>query len=1225
MKQLKHLYLFLIGTIVCSTLVQAQTFEFVQNNGQWNNNVLFQGELSNGAFFLKQNGYRVLQHQPEELAKIKASMTGHSLHGLVENSKGNLTAAAAHTDDVESGSGSGNSNATMQLHSHAYDVTFVNASSKVQVQTQKQQPGYFNYLLGNDPSKWASNVHAFGEVWMKGMYPGVDVRYYSENGFLKYDLLLQPNARLQDIAIAYTGDVKLSLRSNGDLLVKTSISEVIEKAPVSYQLVNGVRKEVLVKYVLSGNTVKLKSSGYDPLQTLVIDPTLVFSSFTGSASDNWGYTATYDAGGNLYAGGIVFGNLYPVTAGAFQTTFAGGNAQTGESRGFDIAIMKFNTNGTQRIYATYLGGTGNEQPHSLIVDNAGNLIMAGRTTSTNYPRTTPQVGAGGAWDIVVTKLNATGSGLVGSIVMGGTLDDGVNIKHKYSGSVTASSLMQNYGDDARSEVILDGAGNIIVASCSRSDNFPVTPNAIQSTRLGEQDALLLKFPPTLASVTFATYLGGSGDDAAYVATISPAGNIYVSGGTASANFPGNKTGTVGPVFSGGLADGFVAEVTPDGSTLLRSTFIGTTGTDQIYGVQFDRFGFFYCMGTSTGNFPVRNAPFSQAGGKQFIAKLNSDLSAWVYSTVFGTNVSTPNISPTAFLVDRCENVYVSGWGGPVVSPSSGGIPYAASGTSGMTITPDAIQSQTDGRDFYFFVMEKDATRQLFGSYFGQLNGINSNAGADHVDGGTSRFDAAGVIYQGICANCSQGQFPITPGVVGPNNPSGSCNQAVIKVSFDLSGIRSGVKSSIGSVDGDTSGCVPITVNFRDTIALAKSYEWDFGDGTRITTTNSNIAHTFNAVGQYRVRLISVDSSKCFPRDTSYVSIRIRDDIASVQAAATKLVPCESNTYRFDNLSVPFTGKPFKANSFTWIFGDNSAPVVAGTAPVTHSFPGAGTYNVQLILTDTNYCNAPDTFRLPLRVSPLVDAVFTTPATGCAPYDAVFQNNSQGGQQFIWDFGDGTTSNAISPIKTYTVPGTYRVKLIVIDNNTCNGIDSTEQTITISGKPTASFTFVPSPAQENIPTTFTNLSTVVPQYKWFFGDGDSLLTFRRDTLVRHQYNQTGTYNACLIAINEFGCPDTICRPVPAIINPLVDVVSAFTPNGDGVNDRAVVYGYGVAKLTFRIYNRWGQLMFETAMPRTGWDGIYNGKPQPMDAYGYTLEAEMVTGEKVKRSGSITLIR
>src|SRR5690606_23632703 len=136
--------------------------------------------------------------------------------------------------------------------------------------------------------------------------------------------------------------------------------------------------------------------------------------------------------------------------------------------------------------------------------------------------------------------------------------------------------------------------------------------------------------------------------------------------------------------------------------------------------------------------------FSNPGSKQFVAKLQPDLSSFVYSTVFGTRGDFPNLSPVAFLVDRCQNVYVSGWGGGINASQK----YPTIGTNDMTITPNAIQSRGDGNDFYFFVLERDATSQLFGSYYGQLEGFG-----DHVDGGTSRFDANGIIYQAICANC----------------------------------------------------------------------------------------------------------------------------------------------------------------------------------------------------------------------------------------------------------------------------------------------------------------------------------------------------------------------------------------------------------------------------------------------------------------------------------------
>lgn len=1208
MYKLRFLVVLLLGI---AAQVKSQSFEFTENKGQWDAHVKFKGELSSGAFFLMNNGYRVLQHDTAAFAKALQIMSGHgNMPDINASPKTNLKAAVSVKPDNR-----------IVVNSHAYDVSFAGANPQPVILPEREMVGYANYFIGDDKRKWADHVKTYGALLYKNIYPGIDVRYYSENGYVKYDLIVQPNAPADRIALQYDGVEDLKVQ-DGDLYIKTSVNTVREQYPLSYQVINGKRQQVKCRYELTGKTVRFNLSGYDRSQVLVIDPTLIFSSFTGSLSDNWGYTATYDGAGNLYAGGIVFGNSYPVTPGAFQTTWAGGG-NTGENGGFDIGIMKFNPSGTQRVYATYIGGsTGNEQPHSLVVDNNGDLILAGRTTSSNYPTTSPVIGTGGGWDIIVSKLSASGAAMLGSLRIGGSKDDGVNIKHKYGGAAGSGpvSLMRNYGDDARSEVVLDGAQNIYVASCTQSTDFPATAGSFQQVKSGLQDGLILKFNASLTSMLFASHIGGSEDDAAYVMAIAPNGDIYAGGGTSSSNFPGNKAGTVGSTFGGGICDGFIAVISNDGSTLKKTAFIGTPGADQVYGIQFDRSGFFYLEGTSTGNFPVNNAPFSQPGGKQFIAKLPEDLSSYIYSTVWGTNSLLPNISPIAFLVDRCENVYVSGWGGTVIETNP---PYAVSGTVGLTVTPDAIKSATDGRDFYFFVLEKDAKSILFASFFGQQDPSRIS---DHVDGGTSRFDQDGIIYQAICANCQGGQFPVTPGVVGSTNPSGRCNEAVVKIAFDLSGVRGGVKASINNVDNDTTGCVPLTVSFRDTVQIAKTYEWLFADGTATQITSvPTISHTFNSVGNYRVRMIAVDSSRCYPRDTTYVTIKVRADKAPVLAAATKLPPCESNTYRLDNQSTAPPGKPFQNNSFKWIFGDNSADLVAGTGSVTHMFPGPGTYNVKLVLTDTNYCNTPDTFPLTLRVSPNVVARFETPPSGCAPYLASFNNTSLGGANFTWTFGDGTGSTEISPSKLYSTPGSYTVKLVAFDNNTCNLVDSTETTIIVSGKPTAAFSFSPNPPQENIITTFTNLSSEAVRYNWLFGDNATLQTISRDTIVKHQYKRTDTYTACLVAINEFNCADTICQPIPIIINPLLDVVSAFTPNNDGVNDRAVVIGYGIEKMTFRIYNRWGQMVFESSDEDLGWDGKYKGKNQPMDAYGYTLDAVMFGGTNVRKSGSITLIR
>jgi gliding motility-associated-like protein len=1022
------------------------------------------------------------------------------------------------------------------------------------------------------------------------------------------------------------------------------VSDVKGLEPHTFQLNAAGRTELRCRYVLTkDNVVKFKIDNYSPDATVIIDPTLVFSTFTGSRADNWGYTATYDASGNFYSGSIVLddlgsGNGFPVTAGAFQGTFQGGDGSEGGNLNYDVGIMKFNGNGTNRVYATYIGGGGDEQPHSLIVDPQGNLIIAGRTSSSNFPTMNnyPQgtYGPGGGFDIFLFKLNAAGTAMVGSLRIGGKGNDGVNIAPKYGGppsypSMGQHSLRLNYGDDGRSEVILDGAGNIFLASCTQSGtgDFPLSPNAFQRTFGGGlQDGVFIKTDPTCQNILACSYLGGNGDDAAFVLDVNPVtGNIYVGGGTASTNFPG--VANAPPVLYGtyqGAIDGFVSIISPDGGTLIKSSYFGTSGTEVIYGIKFDAKGFPYIMGTTTGAWPVTPATvWSQPKGKQFIAKLMPDLSNWVYSTTFGKGANFPDISPTAFLVDRCENVYVAGWGGGL--ETEGSAVYNNSGTTGLSVTPDAIQKTTDGADFYFFILAKNAASQLYGSYFGQFGGLG-----DHVDGGTSRYDRQGIIYEAICANCyDQASFPTTRPSWSPTNGTGrnGCNLAAVKIAFNFAGVSLDVKPYINGII-DSAGCIPLNVTFKDTIRNAKSYIWHFADGTPDTTTVSyQVSHVFNAVGTYPVRIIAIDSSSCNISDTMFVTIRANNNPATLNFNIVKLAPCQSLSYKYFNTStVSALGPPFGPASFIWDFGDGSPRIAAGLGGVPHSYLSPGTYTVKLILADTNYCNYPDSLSTTLRVAPLVKSLFMTPDTGCAPYTAYFNNVSTAGQQFIWNFGDGTIdSTDFSPTHLYPNVGTYTVTLIAIDSNTCNIADTSQKIIHVYPKPHAAFTFSPNPPLvANKPTIFTNNSTGATHYVWIFGDGDTTYSTNPDT-VMHQYQRTATFQACLVAINQFGCTDTTCQPVQTLINPLLDVPNAFTPGRFGQNGIVKVQGFGIASMTFRIYNRWGQLMFESNDPNRGWDGTYRGNPQPMDVYAYTLEATFFDGTRTSRKGDITLIR
>ncbi|MBX5439098.1 MAG: SBBP repeat-containing protein, partial [Thermoflavifilum sp.] len=678
---------------------------FQENKGQWPSDERYRADLGNGQYVvLRQQGFGVVLYDTADLERLQLFTHGHpSISSASQPASGSASASAYHhprsrfprpilphhpkpplpEDSLSVSPG----NNPIVLHGCYYQVRFIH-SQVPQVIPDHEVSTRYHYFLGNDPARWARDVGAYGGITYASIYPQIDVRFYFEAGRLKYDWIIHPGGKISAIQMQYSGVESLEVKK-GNLLIHTAVGDVTELEPFCYQYINGQRVEIPCAYVLNSlpaSTSQPQQAGkgrnlqvsfrikgdYQPGYPLIIDPVVVFATFTGSTSDNWGFTATYDAQGNFYAGGIVFGGGYPVTPGAFQQQFAGGQPEGAEEYGYDMAIAKFDPTGKNLLYATYLGGSGNEQPHSLIVNHQGNLIIAGRTNSPDFPHD-HQYGSGGGYDIVVAELSPDGRRLVHSTLLGGSYDDGVNITYvREAGTV---SLMQNYGDDARSEVIVDASDQVYLASCTQSPDFPVTPGSFQirkgdnsnlhggSITISEpghqpytvyytyrdQDAVVLKLNPDL-TLNWASFLGGSGNDAAYVIDLDPAGNIYVGGATSSRNFPVAGTGVWQAGYQGGDVDGFVAEISNDGRQLLRRTYLGTPGIDEVYGLAFDQQGYPYVCGTTTGNWPVMNAAYVEAGGKQFIAKLKPDLSGFVYSTTFGTNSSEPNISPVAFLV-----------------------------------------------------------------------------------------------------------------------------------------------------------------------------------------------------------------------------------------------------------------------------------------------------------------------------------------------------------------------------------------------------------------------------------------------------------------------------------------------------------------------------------------------------------------------------------------------
>jgi gliding motility-associated-like protein len=1045
---------------------ETSSLRFTENNGQWNQAILYQADLSSGRIYLEPSGFTFQIWDGDALHEAKH---GHNTH---------------------------------PLNVHAHTLKFKDGNVKEPVNGFYADKTYKNYILGKDKNKWKSNVRSYQKVVYSNVWQNIDVAVYGTGDAFKYDVTVHAGASSDSVKLLYEG-IQNPHITNGEFRYKTSLGEFREMKPYCYQEIKGERKTVSCNYNFdaSNNTLSFKfPAGYNTQYDLIIDPTLIFSSYTGSSADNFGFTATYDSIGDLYAGGIVFGVGYPTTVGAYQIPFGGGQ--------IDMSISKFSSNGASLLYSTYIGGTDNEQPSSLVVNSKGELVILGTTSSPDFPVTPNAFDnsfAGGPFinypqngltynngsDIVVTVLNASGTGLTGSTFIGGTGNDGLN---------DAVNLHYNYGDQFRGEIILNHQDEIYVASSTRSNDFPLAGTSFQSTLNGTHDACIFKLNNDCSQLLSSTYLGGSTADAAYGIKLDSIGQIYVTGGTSSIDFP-TTAGVIHTTYQGGVTDGFIAKFTANGSSLLNATYLGTAAYDQSFFVEIDGDGDVYVTGQSLGSYPVTAGVYNNPGGKQFIHKLNNSFNSTLYSTVFGSGSTTTNISPTAFLVDICENVYVSGWGGDVnqFAPN----PFTQGYTTGMALSSDALQTSSDGSDFYYIVLNKNAQSLLYATYFGG-NGVN-----EHVDGGTSRFDRNGIVYQAMCAGCGGSDFtPTTPGVWSNTNNSFNCNLLGMKLAFDLSGTY---------VDIDAfpraTGCVPLNVQFNSTVSNAQNIIWYFGDGG--FSFQQNPLHVYTDTGIYTVMLIGIDSNSCNIADTAYLDVWVRDDSLVANFLPNLQVNCDSN-------KVSLNTSAYNTTSYNWNMGDGT---VYSSDSLVHYYQNPGTYSITLIITDTTKCNLADTFSTQVFIPESVDATFTiSSAGGCVPLPVSFAVADNGSSVFLWNFGDG--GGAIIPVITHTYQnaGVFTVSLIVTDSSSCNVSDTATSIITvIDSAADASINFLRTffGCDSVMVTVWSNYVGEDAEL-WDFGDG----TTSTNDSASHIYSVAGTYTITH-TITDL---QQICKPV-----------------------------------------------------------------------------------------------
>ncbi len=1203
---------------------------FMENKGQWDEDILFKSSFKGGNLWVQRN--KLLFH----LKDFEALRKNHVSNGKIDT--------------------------TLQDRQHVVHLNFRNSNEIKHVTKSKASEEYYNFFLGKDERKWTKDVHTFTDATLHDIYTGIDIHLIQDDEQLKYEFIVSPFTNSQLIELEIAGADKVSIDQLGRLKIETPLGSIIENKPYVYQVVQGNKIEIKSDFVISREgIVQFKLGKYDNSLPLIIDPVLVFATYCGSVTDNFGMTATYGHDGTAYSGGTVFGNSYPTPdKGVFniKSNFTVPNTFCKQYYNnkcidyyvlvSDVFISKYSNDGSKMLWTAFLGGgsdlNGNETVHSLICDDQDNIYGFGATSSIDFPTTSgcfQNVHHGGdalyilnngalfgtnGIDIFAFKISANGHQLVGSTLIGGSQNDGVN--YNYLGQIAQyatqniigsnyqfipyDSLTNNYGDQFRGEIFLDSLKNIIIATSTRSSDFPIV-NGIQSKIGGKQDGIILKLKNDFTDLLFSTYIGGSENDALNSLKVSHGNQIIFCGGTSSNDL---KTTPLSyqKNYGGGKADGFIGVMSYDGKQLNNLSYLGLNKYDQTYCIESDIDNNIYVVGHSIGGkFLVKNASYSIPNSTQFIAKFDSSISNLLNSTLYGNgNPTINNVSPVAFLVDDCYNIYVSGWGANVIQNGS---PYVTgilknnnltitdtipgSVLNNMPLSSDAFQKTTDGYDFHLFVIDKNFSKLVYGSYIG------GNQAQEHVDGGTSRFDKKGVVYQSVCGGCGgYSDFPVTANAWSKTNNSDNCNNLVFKYDFEL------VPSAKLTSSSDTS-CLPINITYTNSSTNTDGFVWDLGNGKKDSLLSS-ITKTYTKKGNYTVKLL-VKNSICNLIDTTSFTSAILDTIRYVKLNDMEVC---------DPIAIKFNANSYgTANSYCWSLTNNFSPIIKKSADSTLTFL-ADSSQWLFYKASNGYCEKIDSVYISV-ISPSLKIIGDTKIC-VLKSDSLYSSIQSKNQTFTFDW---------SPKKFITSHPSANSVIVKMD---------TTQTIYIQA--TGDLGCI---AKDSLKISFKSwdlLNALASADKTTILKGDNVKLYGKpdgysyiwtpESKVNNSQLQNTEATVWENTIYTLKVSDDQCTVSDTILIhiipwdcdfPYVFVPNAFSPNSDGENDVLFVRGHPIKKIEFRVFNRWGEKVFESFDINQGWDGTYKGKLVDPDVFDYYLNVECIGEEHKQMQGNITVLR
>ncbi|MFH1220090.1 MAG: SBBP repeat-containing protein [Candidatus Eisenbacteria bacterium] len=474
-------------------------------------------------------------------------------------------------------------------------VRFEGANPSPVVEARGEMETKYNYFIGNDPTRWRTEVPAYAEVVYRDVWPGVDLLFREDDGRLTYEVLLSPGADVERVQFRYEGADRVTAMVDGSVRIETPVGILAELMPwVGGRQWGGFA------------WAEFETSG-DP-QVTENPSALMWSTFLGGRSEDVGEAIVLDSSGDIVVTGYTRSSDFPTTPGAYDSTHSGGQ---------DVFVAKLSASGSTLVWSTFLGGSSDDSGCALALDSSGNPIVVGSTYSSDLPMTPGGYDASfnGGVDVFVAKLSASGSALVWSTFLGGSSGD--------------------WGW----ALALDSSGSPVVTGYTGSRGFPTTPGAYDGVYDGYGDVFVAKLSASGNALVWSTFLGGSRYDVGYGLVLDSSGNTVVTGWTISSDFL-TTPGAFDTSYNGGTyGDVFVAKISSSGSALLWSTFLGGSSDEHGNALVLDSSGNPVVAGvTYSSDFPTTPGGYDSThnGGQDvFVVKLSASGSTLVWSTLLG--------------------------------------------------------------------------------------------------------------------------------------------------------------------------------------------------------------------------------------------------------------------------------------------------------------------------------------------------------------------------------------------------------------------------------------------------------------------------------------------------------------------------------------------------------------------------------------------------------------